>query len=116
MVGYNTDRDIILCVVAVCLACDLAGLVNNLTDRINLKHIVNSLHYASETLKSHSRIDILLRKLGIISLSVVVELREYVVPDLDKSVSLAAGVAVGVIACILLAVVEIDLGAGAAGT
>ena len=116
MVGDNANGDIRLCVLTVLDACNRAYCIEDLSDGVYLEEVVNVLHYASKTLKTHTCIDVLCSKLRIVALAVIVELREYVVPDLDKSVALAAGVAVGVTTCVLLATVEIDLGAGTAGT
>ena len=74
MVGDNTDRNIVLCIGTVGLTRYLADLVDDLADRIDLEHIVNALHNASKTLKTHTRVYVLLSKLGIITVSVVVEL------------------------------------------
>ena len=116
MVRDNADGDIVVLIVAVRLAGDLAGLVDDLTDGVNLEHIVNALHYASETLKSHTGVDILLRKLCVVAVTVVVELRENVVPNLHKAIAIAAGLTVGASAAVLFSAVKIDLGAGSAGT
>jgi hypothetical protein len=116
VVGNNADRNVILGICTVGLAGNLAGLVDNLTDRVNLEHIVNSLHYASESLKTHTGIDVLLSELGVVALTVVVELGEYVVPDLHESVAVATGLTVGRAAAIFDSAVEIDFGARTAGT
>ena len=116
VVGNNTDRNVVIMLGTVGLACDLTNAVKKGTNGINLKEVADTLHYAGKTLKSHTRIDILLSELGIIALAVVVELGEYVVPDLHKSVTVTAGLTVGAAAAELLAAVKVDLRAGAAGT
>ena len=116
VVGDNADGDIVVSIVAVGLARDSANVVDYLTDGVNLEHIVNALHYASETLKAHTGVDVLLCKLGVVAVAIVVELREYVVPDLHKSVAIASGLTVGRAATVLESAVEVDLGAGAART
>ena len=115
MVGYNADGDVVFSIFTVSFASDLAGLVDYLTDRVNLEHIVNTLHYASKTLKTHTGIDILLSKLGVVALAVIIELGEYVVPDLHESVAIATGLTVGRAATVLDSTVEINFGAGTAG-
>ena len=90
------NGDISLSILAVLNACDLANCIKDLSDSVNLEEVVNVLHYTSKSFKTHTCVDILSCELGVVALAVVVELREYVVPDLDKAVALAAGVAVGV--------------------
>ena len=114
MVGDNTDRNIVLCIVTVGLTRNFANLVDNLADGINLKHIVNALHNASKTLKTHTCIYILLGKLGVVAVSVVVKLRKYVVPNFHKSVAIASGLTVGRAASVLESSVEINFRAGTA--
>ena len=116
MVGYNTDRDIVLCISAVGLACNLAYSVEKTSYGVYLEEVVYTLHYASESFKTHTGIDILLRKLGLVAVTVVVKLREYVVPDLHESVTVTAGLTVVGSTAVLKSSVEIDLGAGAART
>ena len=116
MVGDNADGNVILFVVAVLLAGDSADLADNLLNGVNLEHIVNALHYASKTLKTHTGVDVLLCELGVVAVTVVVELGEYVVPDLHIAVAFAAGLAVGRATAVLFAAVEVDLGARTAGT
>ena len=116
VVGDNADRNIVVSVSAVGLARDSANVVDYLTDGVDLEHIVNALHYASETLESHTGIYVLLSKLGVVAVAVVVELRENVVPDLHKSVAVASGLTVGRATAVLDASVKVYLGAGATRT
>ena len=115
MVGADADRNVVVLVVSVGLARDRADGIEDLTDGIDLEHIINTLEDASETLETHAGVDVLLRELGVIAVAVVVELGEYVVPDLHEAVAVTAGLAVGRAAAASLAAVEVDLGAGAAG-
>ena len=55
-------------------------------------------------------------QLGVVAVSVVVELREDVVPDFHVTVTVTSGTAVGASAAILDTTVKIDFGAGAART
>ena len=48
------------------------------------------LHHHGKTLKAHSRIDIFLLKLSVVSVSVIVELGKYYIPYLDKTVAFTA--------------------------
>ena len=115
MVGDNADRDVVLRIVSVLFTRNSADVINYLADGVDLEHIVNALHYASKTLKTHTGVDVLLRELGVVALTVVVELGEYVVPDLHKAVAVATGLTVGRAAAIFDSAVEIDLGARSAG-
>ena len=116
MVGYNTDGNIVLKIVAVGLARNLTYGVKKASYCVYLKEVVNTLHYACKSLKAHTRVDIFLRKLGIITVSIIIKLREYVVPDLHESVTVASGLTVGGSASVLETSVKVDLRAGAAGT
>jgi hypothetical protein len=116
VVGDNADGDVIVLIVAVLFAGDLANLADDLLNGVDLEHIVNALHYASKTLKTHTGVNVLLRELGVVALTVVVELGEYVVPDLHKAVAVATGLTVGRAAAIFDSAVEIDFGARTAGT
>ena len=53
---------------------------------------------------------------GVAALAVGVELGEYVVPDFHEAVAVTAGLAVRRAASVLQTAVEVDFGAGAAGT
>ena len=116
MIRDNTHGHVCLCVVAVLYACDRANIVKDTAHRIHLKEVVNALHDAGEALKPHSGVDILLRKLGVVSGAVVVELREYVVPEFHVAVAVASRLAVRRMASEFLSAVKVYLGAGTAGT
>ena len=116
MVGNHADGDIVVLIVAVGLACNLANGVKYSANGVYLKEVVHALHNAGKSFKTHARVDILLIKLGIIAVAVVVELGEYVVPYLHKSVTVTAGLTIGRSASVLQSAVEVNLRAGAAGT
>ena len=116
VVGNYADGDIVVLIVAVALACDLANGIEKSANGINLKEVTNALHYAGKSFKTHTCIDILLCKLGVVALTVVIELGEYVVPDLHKSIAIASGLTIGRAAAPLKSAVEVDLGARTART
>ena len=91
-------------------------MLHNILNGVNLKDIVNALHNTSKSFKSHTGIYILLSELCIVAVSVIVKLREYVVPDLHVSVALTAGLTFGRAAAVLFASVKVYLGARTAGT
>ena len=109
VVGAHADGDIVGGIGAVLLACNGADLVQNGAVGVYEEHVVHALHNAGETLKTHTRIDILLGELGVVALSVVVELGEHVVPDLHVAVAITAGLTVGRAAAVLQTAVEVDL-------
>ena len=116
MVGDNTDGYIVLCILSVFLTRNSAYGIENFSHGINLEKVINPLHYAGKSLKSHTRIYILLRKLGVVAVTVVIKLGEYVVPDLHKSIAIASGLAILGAASVLDSAVEVYLGARAART
>ena len=74
MVCDNTNGNIVVCIISVCLATDFANLVNDFTNGVNLEHIVNTLHYTRKTLKTHTCVDILLSKLFVSAVAHIVKL------------------------------------------
>ena len=116
VVGNGADGDVVVLIRSVGLARNGANGVEYLSDGVNLEHIVYPLHYAGETLETHTGIDVFMLELGIGAVAHIVELRENVVPDLHIAVALTAGLTVGRAATVFFSAVEIDLGAGAART
>ena len=84
MVGDNTDRNVCCGVIVIVYTCYGADLLHYVLNSINFKQVVNILHYAGKTLKSHTCINVLCCKLSIVALAVIVELCEYEVPYLDN--------------------------------
>ncbi len=94
--AYGTDADQALQQVAVVVG----GLV---------------LHDGRDALEAHAGVDVAVRKLGQRPVLLAVVLREDEVPELEEAVAVvAARAAVLASAAELLALVEVDLGAGAA--
>ena len=116
MVCDNTDGNVRLLVLFVFNACNLANVLDNSLNSVNLKEIVNALHNASESLKSHTRVDIGVFKVAVVALTVAVKLCENEVPELCISVAITTDLTIGITTSVLLASVKINLGAGAAGT
>ena len=103
--------DVHLFGLSVGRAGQLGDLVRDIHDRVDVKQALDVLTDDRKTLQTHAGVDVLLLQLGIVALTVVVELGEYVVPDLDIAVALAADLAIGLAAAVLRAAVIIDLGA-----
>ena len=92
-----------------------ADCSDDILNGIDLEHVVDALHDAGKPFEPHAGIDVFMRKLGVVAVTVVIELGEHVVPDLHIAVAVAAGTAVGTAAAVFFAAVEVDFGAGAAG-
>ena len=116
MVGCNAQRNVLLCVGFIFNAGDIAYMLHDIFYGINLKEVVNPLHYASKTFKSHTGVYIFLFKLGIIAVAVVVKLGKYVVPNFHKTVAIATRLAIRRAAAVFFAAVKVNFGAGAART
>ena len=74
------------------------------------------LHDGGHALEAHAGIEVAVGQLGHGAVLLAIELREHEVPELQEAIAIAAGGAVGAAAADLLAEVEVNLGAGAAGT
>ena len=74
VVGSYAKGNILFIVCFVLDAGNFADMLHYVSDRVNLKKIVNVLHYAGKTFKTHSGIDILLFQLGIVAVAVIVKL------------------------------------------
>ncbi len=109
MVRNQTDRNIFLLVRFINNTRKLTYLIADCLHRINIKHRIHVLYHHSKTLQAHTGINILLRKLRVIALAVAVKLRKYVVPNLHKTVALAAYLTVRLSAAILDTPVVINL-------
>ena len=72
-----------------------------MTQRIDIKYGVDSLHNAGHTLKSKTCINILLDEVAVCSVFLGVELREYQIPVLDISVAFTSRFAVRSAAAVL---------------
>ena len=116
MVGDDTQGDVHLMALAVVSTGQLADLMGDVHNGIDIKEGVNALADDCQTLKTHAGIDILLLKLGIVTFAVIIKLGEDVVPDFHVTVAVTADGAAGLAAAVLRAAVIVYLRAGAAGT
>ena len=89
MVGNDTERNIFLCVGVILNACKPYDVLHNILNRVNLKDVIDILHYAGKAFKSHACVNVFIFKLCVVSLAVVVELAEYEVPDFNYPVAVA---------------------------
>ena len=116
MVGNNTKRHIVLFIIVILNTCDFRNLLHSILNRINFKDIINTLHNASKSFETHTGIDILLCKFGIIAVTVIVELAEYIVPELGESVALATWSTIRRTATVFFTTVKINFRARSART
>ena len=116
MIRYDPQGNIGFMILLVFLSRQLADPVQKGLVGIDGKQRVHVLDNHGQTLQSHSRIDILLGQLRIVSVSVVFKLGKDVVPDFDIAVTVAADGAGRLSAAVLLSPVIVNLRTGAAGT
>ena len=109
MVCDQTDGYVILIVLLIFLACNLAYQVTKCTDGIHIKDRINILNNNCQTLKTHTCIDVLLFQGCIVSVSIVLKLSEYVVPYFHVTVAVAAYSTSRFSAAIFLSTVIVDL-------
>ena len=116
VVGDYAERDIGLIVLTVALSGNTGDMIGDIADGIDVKQRVDILHDTGQTLQTHAGVDVLLLEFGIVVVTVVVKLGEYVVPDLHIAVAVATDGAARLAAAILLAAVVVDLRARTART
>ena len=108
MVRDHAQRNILLVALAVVCAGQLADLVGDMHDGVDVKERIDALADHCETLQAHARIDVLLLELGVVVMAVVVKLTEHIVPDFDVTVTVAAHRAGWLAAAVLLTAVKVD--------
>ncbi len=115
VVGDDPEGDVAAIALTVGDPCDLGDLLHDVLNGVYLKEVLHTLHDAGQTLQAHAGIDVRLGHPLIVAVPVRIKLGENKIPELDIPVAVAAGPAGGAAAAVLLAPVEIDLGAGTAG-
>ena len=116
VVGDDAQGHVGLMAVAIVRAGDLADLVGDVHDGVDIEQRVNPLADDGQTLQTHTGVDVLLNEVGVVAVAVIVKLGKDVVPDLHIAVAVASGRAVRLAAAVFLAAVKIDLRAGSART
>ena len=114
MVGDHAERNILLLILVVAGRSELSRRVEEGANGIHLKDGLDILHNDRKALKTHAGIDVLLLELRIVPVSVVVKLREDIVPYFHEAIALAAHHILGA-GAVRFAAVIVNLGAGAAG-
>ena len=115
MVGDNAQGNIALLVIMIFYAGNVNNMLHNIADSVNLKEVVNALHDASESFKTHTGINIAAFKASIVSVSVVFKLGENKVPEFGISVAVTAGAAIRRAAAVFFTAVKVDFRTRAAG-
>ena len=115
VVGDDAQGHVGLGIHAALDTGELADFLGDGGHGVDLEERVNLLHDAGDTLQTHTGVDVLLLQGDIVVVTVVLKLGKDQVPELDEAVAVTAGMAVGA-AGVLLAAVEVDFTAGAAGT
>ena len=86
----DTDGHICLIFFLIFHTGKAAHMIAESLDGIHIENGIHILHDGSQTLQAHSRIDVLLLQLCIMSLAVIIELAEHVVPDLHVAVAVTS--------------------------
>ena len=115
MVSDDTQGDIPLLALPVAGTRQLRDLVGDVHYRIYIEQGVDILTSHSQTLQTHTRVDVLLCQIAVVAVAVIVELGEHVVPNFHIAVTFATYGTFGLAAAVLFATVIVYLRAGAAG-
>ncbi len=116
MVGNHAQRNVGFGIFAVAHMCDIADVLHNILDGVDLKQVVYPLQHTGKALQPHAGVDVGVLKGGVGSLAVAVKLGKHQVPHLYVAVAIAAHRAVGAAAALFGSAVKVDLRAGTAGT
>ena len=115
MIGNDTYGNVRIRVFAIGHTADFGNFIYNANNGIDLKHTADALADAGETLETHPGIYVFLAQFGVIARTVVVELRENIIPNLHIAVAITSGGAISVAAAMLDATIKINLRTRAAG-
>ena len=85
MVGDNSERDVVLLIVVILNARNINDVLHNILNGIDLKEVINALHYAGKALKTHAGVDIAVLKAGVIAVAVILKLSENKIPEFNIS-------------------------------
>ena len=116
VVRDNTQRNVHLYALSVGCAGKLCHLVGDVHYSVHIKQGVDILTDNSQTLQTHTGVDILLYKFSVVTVSVVIKLGENVIPDLHVAVAVTTDGTARLAAAVFLATVIVNLRAGTAGT
>ena len=116
MVGDNSQRNVRLFVLFILYSRNLAYLLHDILNGVNLKKIVHALHNDSKSFKSHAGVYVRMLQTVVISVFVLIELCEHQIPHFHESVAVAAEFAVRFSAAVFRSAVYVNFGAGSART
>ena len=116
MVSDQTKRNILCLILLIRNSRQLCHLIEKCLNGIYRKDRIHILDDHRQTLQSHTGINVLLNQRGIVIMTVVVKLAEYVVPYFHISVAVTAYGTAGFSAAVFFTAIIVDLGTGAAGT
>ena len=110
MVTDYSEVDVVVLVVAVFLSTDVGNCVHDFSYSFYIIYRVDVFHDACDSFKSHSGIDVRVRKRMIFAVFILVKLRENKVPNFKESVAVAARFTIRTTAAEFFAFVVVDFG------
>ena len=90
MVSDHTDRHISIVVFSIFFSGKFAYMIAERFKRIHIKNRIHILNNRCQTLQPHSRINVFLLELAVISVSVIVKLGEHIIPDFHIPVAVTS--------------------------
>ena len=105
----QTNGNIVLLIDMIRMFCDLGNLFAECTYGIYIKNRIYILNSNSQTLQTHTGIDVLMFEFCVISVSIVVKLCKYIIPDFHITVTFAAYGTSRLTTAVFLAAVIINL-------
>ena len=109
MVGDQTDGYVFCIILLIFYICKFTDFVAKCLKCIYIKNRIYILDNNSQTLQSHTGINVLLLQLSVISFSVVLKLGKYVVPYFHVTVALTSDRTSRFAAAVFLTAVIVDL-------
>ena len=110
MVCDDTDGNISLCIFSILCISKTANVITQCLECIHIKDRIYILYNRCQTFQSHSGINIFLLQFGIMSMSVIIKLCKYVVPDFHITVAFTTYRTIRAAASVFFPSVIIDLG------
>ena len=110
MVTDYSEVDVVVFVVAVFLSTDVSYCVHDFSYSFYIIYRVDVFHDACDSFKSHSGVDVRMRKRMVFSVFIFVKLRENEVPNFEESVAVAARFTIRASAAEFFALVVVDFG------
>ena len=110
MVYNQTNRNILFFVCLVYSMRKFTNLIPQVLHRIHIKNGIHILHNNSQTLQTHTGINIFLLQQLIITFAIVLKLGKYIIPDLNIPVTVTSYCTSRLSAAILFSTVIINLG------